>query len=152
MPGLLDREKLGALQMRAKRAGVLRRGVVVELAVEEFQAALDVAELVQIVLWTDSQNLVDVKGHLVLLIARQRGEVAVVIELHDARQMLANGIVEQLRGLQIFARGDVVACGGHVRGHRCVEPRRERRNHRAPHAGARPRKRQQRRHPAPRHR
>ncbi|CAJ3159601.1 Uncharacterised protein [Burkholderia pseudomallei] len=152
MPRLPDRRELRAPHVGRQPPHVRRRRVLVQLAVDELHRAADLAELRQILLRLHRQDLVDVERHLILLVARQLRQIPVVVQLHDPRQVAPHRVVQQLRGLQVLARRDVVARARHVVRHRVVQKRRERRDHRPPHARAPPRQREQRRHPAPRHR
>src|ERR1700761_5098412 len=136
--------------MWRKRTGVVWRGVFVEFAVDELQTAVDMPELAQVMLGAQRQNLLDVKRDLLLLLSWQRGQIAIVIELHDARQMSPNRVVEQLRRLQVLASGDIVARRTHISRHCFIQTGRKRSDHRAFHAGARARQREQRRYSAPR--
>ena len=94
MPRVRHRSELRVHDVAGEDTNVLRGGVFVELAVEELEPAANLGQLAEVAFRLQRQDLFGVERDAALIFLRQAGELTVVQQLQDTRQVLAYGVVQ----------------------------------------------------------
>lgn len=127
--GGLDGAEGAVLHVAGEQAGVVGRGVLVPFAVEEQHRHLDFFRCVQVALAIAVQYVADVEVHLSVLMFGQGADVTVVEALEQRRQVLADGLVDQVPDAVAVAAAQVVDAALEVVEHVRVDHRGERADH-----------------------
>ena len=123
VPGVFQANEMAVGNRLRKLMGIAGHGVFVPFAIDKQHRDLDALGGREEALLVAIEHVVYMKVHLRVLMLGQGADMPKVEALEERRQVLAQGVVDQVADLGSIARGQAVAAAFQVVAHGCVDQR-----------------------------
>ena len=123
MPGVFQADKLAVGDRLRKVPGIAGHGVFVPLAIDKQHRNFNAPGGAEEALLVAAQDVVYMKVHLRVFMLGQAADMAEVEALEQRRQMLAQGVVDQMADLGAVTRCQAMAATLQVVAHGFVDQR-----------------------------